>query len=84
MFVTTYKIPDNITDLLVEELTNSISKLKNDTNSITLLEKYVNGEKNLKSTVSNMTDGLKKFINSDIFLPKKEFYQMNSKSVPNI
>lgn len=84
MFVTTYKIPDNITDLLVEELTNSISKLKNDTNSMTLLEKYVNGEKNLKSTVSNMTDGLKKFINSDIFLPKKEFYQMNSKSVPNL
>lgn len=84
MFVTTYKIPDNITDLIIEELTNSISKLRNDTNSMMLLEKYINGEKNLKSTVSSITDGLKKFISSDIFLPKKEFYQMNSKSVPSL
>jgi len=81
MFVTSYIIPENINDLLIEELTKTIGRLKNDPTSFDLVEKYLEGEKTLKSNYTNISDEISKFVNNDIFVPKKEFFLVNSSVV---
>lgn len=76
LFVTSYNIPENLIDIIWENLTSTISKTKGDTNDIDLIVKYVNGDKHLKSGILNLSNDLSKYINDDIFKPKKGFYKV--------
>ncbi|MGS0973179.1 MAG: AAA family ATPase [Candidatus Izemoplasmataceae bacterium] len=84
MFVTTYKIPDNLSDILIEEIAKTISRTKGEATTIDLIKKYIDGKSNLKSIYSNLADEISKFVNTDLFKSKKEFFQVKNKQVQNM
>lgn len=77
LFVASYSIPEDLMDSIWENLTSTISKVKGDTGDIALINKYVNGDKSLKSGVSNLSSDLLRYINNDIFKPKKGFFKVS-------
>lgn len=79
LFTTSYEIPDNLIDLIFEKLTSTISKVKSDSGDFSLVLKYIDGERKLKTGVNNISAELSKFIRDEIFVPKKEFFKVNSK-----
>lgn len=76
LFVASYSIPEDLMDGIWESLTSTISKVKGDTGDIALIKKYVDGGKSLKSGVLNLSSDLSRYINNDIFKPKKGFYKV--------
>ncbi|MDK2899308.1 MAG: hypothetical protein PWQ10_495 [Patescibacteria group bacterium] len=76
LFIASYSVPEDLMDSIWENLTSTISKVKGDTGDIDLIKKYVNGEKFLKSGLSNLSSDLSRYINDDIFKPKKGFYKV--------
>ena len=79
LFTTSYEVPDNLIDTIYEKLTSTISKVKSDSSDFGLIIKYINGERNLKANTNSLSVELSKFIQNEIFQPKKEFYKINSK-----
>lgn len=76
LFVASYSIPEDLMDGIWENLTSTISKVKGDSGDIALIKKYINGDKSLKSGVSSLSSDLSRYINNDIFKPKKGFYKV--------
>lgn len=78
LFVASYSIPQDLMDSIWENLTSTISKVKGDVGDITLIKKFINGDKNLKSGILSLSSDLSRYINDDIFKPKKGFYKVAS------
>ena len=75
LFVTYYKIPLNIKEIIEQKVFDTITYA----NSMDDLDNYVmnDSRKKLKSTATNTMSELKKFINNDdVFKAKKEFYEI--------
>lgn len=79
LFTTSYEVPDNLIDTIYEKITSTISKVKSDSSDFSLIIKYINGERNLKANINSLSAELSKFIQNEIFQPKKEFFKINSK-----
>lgn len=80
LFVTYYEIPENIKDILIEKLTDSISR----GNSIQDIKEYMlnNNNKKLKVSATSLVSELQKYINSNnVFQAKKEFYEIKNSSI---
>ena len=78
LFVTYYEIPENIKEIVVNKVLESITRCS----SLDELYNYVDGDKNrkLKSTCNNIMDVLDKYIKDDVFKAKKEFYEIKDNS----
>lgn len=79
LFTTSYEVPDNLIDTIYEKIASTISKVKSDSSDFSLIMKYINGERNLKANINSLSAELSKFIQNEIFQPKKEFFKINSK-----
>lgn len=79
LFVTYYDIPENIGDIILDKLTDTISRSKDFSD----IEKYLNGDQNkqLKSGINNINNELRKYIQGDTFNSKKEFYEIIDNSI---
>ena len=80
LFVTYYEIPENIKDILIEKLTDSISR----GNSIQDIKEYMlnTNNKKLKVSATSLVSELQKYINSNnVFQAKKEFYEIKNSSI---
>ena len=80
LFVTYYEIPENIKYILIEKLTDSISR----GNSIQDIKEYMlnNNNKKLKVSATSLVSELQKYINSNnVFQAKKEFYEIKNSSI---
>ena len=80
LFVTYYEIPENIKDILIEKLTDSISR----GNSIQDIKEYMLNatNKKLKVSATSLVSELQKYINSNnVFQAKKEFYEIKNSSI---
>lgn len=78
LFVVSYSIPEDLIDSIWENLTSTISRVKGEVGDMNLIKRYVNGEKSLKSGISTLSSDLARYINNDIFKPKKGFYKTTS------
>ena len=76
MFITSYEVPDNLKDIVLDKILNTISKVKGDTQDLDLMYKYINGDKKLKADHKNLYDDLLKYSNESIFEPVKRFYKV--------
>lgn len=76
MFITSYEVPDNLKDIILDKILNTISKVKGDTQDLDLMYKYINGDKKLKVDHKNLYDDLLKYSNESIFEPVKRFYKV--------
>lgn len=76
MFITSYEVPDNLKDIVLDKILNTISKVKGDTQDLNLMYKYINGDKKLKVDHKNLYDDLLKYSNESIFEPVKRFYKV--------
>lgn len=79
LFTTSYEVPDNLIDTIYEKIASTISKVKSDSSDFSLIIKYINGERNLKANINSLSAELSKFIQNEIFQPKKKFFKINSK-----
>lgn len=72
LFVTYYDIPTNMRDIILDKITDTIIRSK----EFGDIENYLSGDKNkqLKSGKKNLSEELDKYIKSDTFKSKKEFY----------
>lgn len=80
LFVTYYEIPENIKDIIIEKLTDSISR----GNSIQDIKEYMlnTNNKKLKVSATSLVSELQKYINSNnVFQAKKEFYEIKNSSI---
>lgn len=77
LFVTYYEIKDDVKDLIEEKILDS---LKGSPKEINDLYQYVNeeGKIKLKATQKNIVAGLKKFLVSETFNSKKEFFEIKN------
>lgn len=76
MFITSYEVPDNLKDIVLDKILNTISKVKGDTQDLDLIYKYICGGKKLKTDYKNLYDDLLKYSNESIFEPVKKFYKI--------
>lgn len=77
LFVTYYEIPENINEVIVEKITDSIVRAR-DLDNIKDYVLNINNRK-LKSNSINVVSELKKYINNnEIFKAKKEFYEIRN------
>lgn len=76
MFITSYEVPDNLKDIVLDKILNTISKVKGDTQDLDLIYKYINGNKKLKTDYKNLYEDLLKYSNESIFEPVKKFYKV--------
>jgi len=74
LFVTYYDIPINIRDIILDKITDTITRSK----EFEDIENYLVGDKNrqLKAGKKNISEELEKYIKSDTFKSKKEFYEI--------
>lgn len=74
LFVTYYDIPTNIRDIILDKITDTITRSK----EFEDIENYLIGDKNrqLKAGKKNLSEELEKYIKSDTFKSKKEFYEI--------
>jgi len=74
LFITSYRFPEDLNEVVLQKATAEIKKIKVE-NDVDRLKKYLWGDVDL---LSNKTLGeeFKKFLNEDIFIPKKDFYQI--------
>lgn len=76
MFITSYEVPDNLKDIVLDKILNTISKVKGDSQDLDLIYKYICGGKKLKTDYKNLYDDLLKYSNESIFEPVKKFYKI--------
>ena len=76
LFVTYYEIPEDIKDIIIDKITDSLVR----SNKIQDIKDYLlNNDKKLKASSSNIVTELKKYINNnDMFKAKKEFYEIRN------
>jgi ABC-type lipoprotein export system ATPase subunit len=74
MFVTSYKIPDNLKETILEKLAGSLRQDKNKT-EMERLKSYVLGETQLLKN-KKINEDLEKFLNTEFFESEKDFYQI--------
>ena len=76
LFVTYYEIPEDIKDIIIDKITDSLVR----SNKIQDIKAYLlNNDKKLKASSSNIVTELKKYINNnDMFKAKKEFYEIRN------
>lgn len=79
LFVTYYDIPINMRDIILDKITDTIIRSK----EFGDIENYLLGDKNkqLKSGKKNLSEELEKYIKSDTFKSKKEFYEIIDTSI---
>lgn len=79
LFVTYYDIPTNMRDIILDKITDTIIRSK----EFGDIENYLSGDKNkqLKSGKKNLSEELDKYIKSDTFKSKKEFYEIIDASI---
>ena len=80
LFVTYYQIPENINNIIIDEVLSSITRAS----SIDDINKYIlnNTNRKLKTNFDNVVSGLKKYVkNNEIFKPKKEFYEIKNEDI---
>jgi len=79
LFVTYYDIPENMQNIILDKITDTIIRSK----EFEDIEKYLSGDKNkqLKSGIKNLSEELVKYIKSDTFKSKKEFYEIIDLSI---
>ena len=79
LFITYYDIPENIQNIILDKITDTIIRSK----EFEDIEKYLSGDKNkqLKSGIKNLSEELIKYIKSDTFKSKKEFYEIIDTSI---
>lgn len=79
LFITYYDIPENIQNIILDKITDTIIHSK----EFEDIEKYLSGDKNkqLKSGIKNLSEELIKYIKSDTFKSKKEFYEIIDTSI---
>ena len=79
LFVTYYAIPDDIKDIIEAKVLKTINR----GNDIQDIIKYIEGDekKQLNSGYITIVDELEKYIKGDIFVAKKEFYQISNKTI---
>ena len=79
LFVTYYAIPDDIKDIIEAKVLKTINR----GNDIQDIIKYIEGDekKQLNSGYITIVDELDKYIKGDIFVAKKEFYQISNKTI---
>lgn len=84
LFASYYSVPNDIKDQISEKITDEVKKTGNKscnkTGTITDLYNILWGNLNLKSNV-NIGKSIKAFISSEIFKPKKEFYEIKDESL---
>lgn len=79
LFVTYYEIPEDLQKIIEEKVCESISY----SSGLNDIEKYMsnNGKKNLKSKMTSVVTVLKNYLNDDVFIPKKEFYEIKNNGI---
>lgn len=78
LFVTYYEIPENFNEAIKDKILDSISY----SNSLNDVEKYIqNNGKSLKSKMTSIVSELKNYLNDEIFIPKREFYEIKNDEI---
>lgn len=76
LFATYFEIPSDLKELIIENIAKSLNRGQ----SIDDIEKYINGEKELKKGKS-LDSNYKEFINGDLFKKKQSFFEIVNTSI---